>query len=92
MLDWKGNLWQRKEWERQRVVLDDVPLDERMVSALHISSDEQAAIDRIIDASKVDDVETFLVPPQSRYGNDELACTVASVSTIYHDQTLYDRM
>jgi hypothetical protein len=47
------------------VVLDHAPLDERMVSALDISFKELAVIDRIIDDSEVDGVETFLVPPQS---------------------------
>jgi hypothetical protein len=66
------------------VILDDVPLNER-IFLLHISFPKSK---QQLTGSLMLRKLMMLVPPQSRYGNDELACTVASVSTIYHDQTV----
>ncbi len=45
MLDWEGNMRQKKD-RSYRVVIDDLPEDEAMVSALQIGSAEQEAIDK----------------------------------------------
>lgn len=44
MLDWEGNLKPPKERE-VRIVLDDLPVDQLMASALHIGTSEEAVVD-----------------------------------------------
>ena len=45
MLDWEGNMRPKKDRE-QRVVLDELPDDDTMVSSLHVGAVEQHLIDQ----------------------------------------------
>ena len=87
MLDWEGNMKPKKDWTR-RVVLEEIPEHESMVSSLTMSQQEQAAVDDAFDYEKEN-------RPRFQHGpayDDGISCMVAGISATLHDATLCDLM
>lgn len=91
MLDWEGNMTMKKDREA-RVVIDDLPDDEVMVSSMMVSRLENDAIDAAFasdgDASDKPHPQYQPIPPQA----DEVASVLADVSSVLNDQTMYQKM
>ena len=68
MLDWEGNMKEKKDWE-QRVVLDDIEASVAMVSSMHLSEMEEATIDSVFNLPNDEQVceETILETERNLY-------------------------
>ncbi len=90
MLDWEGNMVERKH--RTKILLSEVEDNEAMAASVQVSSIESRVIDRALETS--DDEREILKPcfyiiPRAA---DEISSVLASVSPIYDDATLYERL
>ena len=90
ILDWEGNIKDRRHWEH-RVVLDDIPENDAMVSSLQLHANEEAAIDDTLNA--LDDEEDV----QPAYNHipseaDDITRALGSISVVLDPVMMCVRM
>ena len=90
MLDWEGNIVERKD--REHILLSDIERDEAMAASVQVGSIKIKAINLVMETMN----EGLEVPhpcyehvPQEA---DQISSILASVSPVLNDQTLYSRM
>ena len=86
MLDWEGNMKEKKDWIQWRIVLDELKEDTRMVSSLFIREVESIAI---LDTF-LDEEEPMMT--SSPYNDNVIAAMTAQISTTLHAGTLHEVM
>ena len=88
MLDWEGNMQQRKD-HQHRIVFDDIEDDLNMVASLEITQLEQEAIDaHLVDNEEHCEGETMMSIPKAA---DNISSTLESISNtlVDHDVCWY---
>ena len=86
MMDWEGNVKEKKDCVEQRIVLDELEEDTRMVSSLFISK-----VESIIILDTFPDEEEPMMT-SGPYNDDVIATMMAQISTTLHTGTLYEVM
>ena len=91
ILDWEGHIKERRHWEH-RVVLDDIPGDDAMISALSLNDAEESAIDQVLDV--LDDDEEHIHPDYQEIPRetDDITLILGSVSAVLDPVMMCARM
>ncbi len=90
MLDWEGNMIERQH--RTQIILSEIEEDENMRVSSVISSIESRTIDSVLDDSDVSEEKVLPTYQPIPRAADEISSVLASVSPIYDDATLYERL
>ena len=90
MLDWEGNMKQPADRDL-KIVLEEIPDDEKMVSSLQITTEESQATDDVL-LEQAEDDQTPYCFRGGKHRLDPIASTTAHVSSVLHDETLYELM
>ena len=86
MLDWEGNMREKRDRTEMKIVLDEIDDDPEMVASLWIGEAE----DRSIYATFMSSEETLKT--SGPYADDVIAAMTANISTTLHDETMYNLM
>jgi hypothetical protein len=89
-LDWEGNIVERQH--RSTVLLTDVEEDESMNISAVVSSAETRRIHHVLDAANVSEEKVGRSYQPIPHAADEISSTLAEVSPLLDDATLYGRL
>jgi hypothetical protein len=91
MLDWEGHMINRKD--RVKIILSDIPEDAAATASVQVSSAETRVIDHVLESkSATQDEEAHPCWMNIPRAADEVSSILASVSPIFTDESLHDRL
>jgi hypothetical protein len=90
MMDWEGNMIEKQH--RTQIILSEIEEDDSMRVSSVISSIESRTIDRVLDYNDVSEEEVVPTYKHIPRAADEISSVLASVSPIFDDTTLYERL